>query len=180
MSDLDDEATVETVEDPYYVDTPEKSINYMEFLFSKSSELILSPWFLLGLAIVAYYVYSRFLRDALSDWSVRRERAKELEAIKKNPDLVRSRLEAMERARHRLQEEHERAANLQASKRAQVDEEKRKKKWKNGTFSKRRIPQNAKKDEDKQKPGFFPLMGAGDGGVCYRSNRRAGGGGGGG
>ncbi|XP_040574864.1 uncharacterized protein [Lepeophtheirus salmonis] len=175
MSEQDDEAIVETVEDPYFVDSPPSYPSIMERVMQKGLDLVISPWFILGFAAIAYYLYVHYIRNWIYNWRQRREEAKELASMKKNPDLWKSRLEAMEKARSRLQSEHEKAAATHASKRSKLEEEKRKKKVDDWEVLKKGGSLKNKKDSEStsKKQNYFPLMGSGEGDTCYRSNRRS-------
>ncbi|CAB4067831.1 unnamed protein product [Lepeophtheirus salmonis] len=155
MSEQDDEAIVETVEDPYFVDSPPSYPSIMERVMQKGLDLVISPWFILGFAAIAYYLYVHYIRNWIYNW--------------------RQHLRPWKKARSRLQSEHEKAAATHASKRSKLEEEKRKKKVDDWEVLKKGGSLKNKKDSEStsKKQNYFPLMGSGEGDTCYRSNRRS-------
>ena len=63
-----------------------------------------NPWVLLLIAIAVYYLIQRLeLNIKYQNWKEQRQYAAEAEHVKKNPDLYRARMEAMEKARQKQQ-----------------------------------------------------------------------------
>lgn len=202
--DLDDrdEAFVETVkDDDYVVISPPAG---QEQAFSIWTLLgMLNPWVVLLTAVGLYFLYQRFkpqIEERWSEWSERRQREAETAEIKKNPDLYREKMEAMELARRRMQERYTTESILAAEKAAEREEEKKRQQveeWENlqqGKGYRNRVKVEAAefgdgvtRTEDKTKAkkrstlrpeGNFPLMGGGGGSGGYRPARRNVGGGG--
>jgi hypothetical protein len=87
-----------------------------------------NPWYWLLLACGLYYLYNRYraeIEARVGDWRDRREESARTAAIKKDPDLYRARMEAMDRARRALQEKYDRDAAEAAEKEKAREEEKR-------------------------------------------------------
>lgn len=144
-------------------------------------------WFLLLGVLVLLYIKSKL------DPKIRqmKTKAEDVSYQKKfDPDTAQRRLEAMERARMRLQEEHDAKAAVYAEQQKQREEEKRKQKieeWDSFQEGKGYRSKYKPKDESpessqrnmKPKPklrqsDYNPLMGGG--GAGYRPARRSGGG----
>ncbi|XP_022324853.1 selenoprotein S-like [Crassostrea virginica] len=144
-------------------------------------------WFILLGVLVLLYIKSKL------EPKIRKMKAKaeDISYQKKyDPDTAQRRLEAMERARIRLQEEHDAKAAVYAEQQKQREEEKRKQKieeWENLQEGKAYRSKVKVKDEPsenssgkaKPKPklrqtDYNPLMGGG--GAGYRPARRTGGG----
>ena len=63
-----------------------------------------NPWVLLLIAIAVYYLIQKLeLNIKYQNWREQRQYAAEAEHVKKNPDLYRARMEAMEKARQKQQ-----------------------------------------------------------------------------
>ncbi|XP_060081458.1 selenoprotein S-like [Ylistrum balloti] len=147
-------------------------------------------WFIVFGCLVLLYIRSK-VKPAYSQM---KKRAEESRDKKIDPDVAQSRMEAMERARQRLQEEHDAKASHYAEKQLLKEEEKRQtriEEWDNlqqGKAYRSKIKPREENSETtkglKPKPrlrdtGYNPLMGGGGGGGSFRPSRRAGGGGGG-
>jgi len=201
--DIDaDEAYVDTVDDG--INMGNDDINYSYWTIFKSSLIsyLSNPWALLILAYLLYRIYGKLkdrfvdpIYDRYDEWRERKRMNEEAAQIKKNPDQYRSKMEAMERARNRLQEQYERSTQEWREKQAILDEKRRQQDiedWENhqqGKGYKSRVQSGEDKEREaleqqariKGKKGFRPeynpLMGMG-GGSGYRPSRRVTGGGG--
>jgi len=134
----DDEAVVETVEDRYEevgeprIHPPPQQVSYTTVLTYTFLHYFSNPWALLILAFLTFKLWSKLkatllapLYDRYYDWQDRRAEQQEAERYKKNPDEYRIRLEAMERARNRMQELHDQKADEWARKQLEIEEKKR-------------------------------------------------------
>lgn len=97
-----------------------------------------NPFVLLIIGVAFYFLYQRKLKPYFTprweEFKRRREEEAELAAIKKNPDIYREKMEAMERARQRMQEQYDQAAREMQEKEAAKEEAKRQEKiqeWEN-------------------------------------------------
>lgn len=127
----EDEAYVETEEDPLVPDTepesqPPPQMPNLWILWFK--HYLSNPWVLIILFLFFYfYVFKKFwpkIQNHWNDWRAKNEEAKVIADMKKNPDLYRQKIEAMDAIRRRQQETYEAAARLLAEKQREKDEEK--------------------------------------------------------
>lgn len=156
-------------------------------------------WYCVFGLIVLAFLLSK-IQPTISQWLKKREEEEQLAFYKKNPDLAFQRQEAMERARRKLQEQHDSAAQIHAEKQKQLEEEKRQRKiedWENhlqGKSYKSKVykpSEEAKSSTSQSKPkkdggkkpfrrsDYNPLMGDFSGGSSFRPARRGGASGGG-
>ncbi|KAJ9577695.1 hypothetical protein L9F63_005688, partial [Diploptera punctata] len=141
-------------------------------------------WYLLGAGLLLYYIrlksepYFMRLREL-------QEERKFAELCKKNPDLIRSRQEAMEAARLRMQEKLNEDAKMYAEKQKQREAKRReemltRKEGRSpndlghrlGNTSDSTSEGQASKKNSNNKPDYNPLMGSG-GSSGYRPPRRS-------
>jgi len=199
-----DEAFVDTVDDG--INTGPDDIIYSYWQIVKFSVLtyLSNPWALLILAFLLYKIYGkmkeRFLMPIYyryEDWCEQRKIDEEAALMKKNPDEYREKMEAMERARLKLQEHYQRSTEAWAEKQIALEEKKRqqdiedweghlkgegyKSRYKTGEDKAREALEQQARVKGKKgfKPEYNPLMGMGGGGSGFRPSRRTGGGGGG-
>jgi len=197
------EATVETV--PDHVEAVYEEPSTLDYIKYYVLGYFSNPWALLILAFLLYKLYRLImpmltepLSERWSQWQERRELQAEAARIKKNPDEYKSKMEAMEMARLRMQERYNEDAETMAIKRMEKEEMKREqeiKEWDDhllGKGYKNRANKGVDKEREaleqqarvKGKKGFRsddynPLMGMG-GGSGYRPAPRRGGASGGG
>jgi len=161
------------------------------YLSAIANHYMSNPWFLLVLGLSAYILYRRVVRPRLEDvsvtyqtWQETRRAAADLDNQRQNPDAVRDRMEAMERARARQQAAHEAAAQIQAEKEREREEARKADKLKKLESLQQGKGYNnkASSSSNKLNDDYSPLMGMGGSGGGFRPARRgpAGGGGGGG
>jgi len=196
MAEDRDEAYVENddtmvIEEPAPRHPPEPT--YLDFALNVAMFYLTNPWFILLLSVAAYMLYQRVIRPYVMDvgatytaWQEGRRSAAEIADQKKNPDLYREKMEAMERARARQQQLHEAAAREHAEKIKAKEDEKRAEKVKQmenlqsgkGYYNKSEQKTSSKKLKNDD---YSPLMGnGGSSEACFRPSRRgpaAGGGG---
>lgn len=177
----DDEAMVESVDDGFRTESEHQaemeaaSKNtegvgdyYSNFLYSY---LISSPWLIVAFIALMYYVYVNYMADRLAEWKRKREEEKEAEDMKKNPDLYRARMEAVEKNRLRLQEKYNADASRLKEKELAKEEEKRKEKMENyEAYLKGETSQ--KKKNNLTNDDYNPLMGSGPS-CSFRPGRRS-------
>lgn len=147
-------------------------------------------WFIVLGCLILLYIRSK-LKPAYNQM---KRKAEESRDKKIDPEVAQSRLEAMERARQRLQEQHDAKASQYMEKQLQKEEEKRQTKieeWENLQQGKAYRSKIKPREENAETPkglkpkpklrdsDYNPLMGGGGGGASYRPSRRTGGGGGG-
>ncbi|XP_033758453.1 selenoprotein S-like [Pecten maximus] len=159
--------------------------------FSTATQILQQyGWFIVLGCLFLLYIRSK-IKPAYTQM---KRRAEESRDKKLDPDVAQSRLEAMERARQKLQEEHDARASLYKEKQLVKEEEKRQTKieeWENLQQGKAyrskikpreentEIPKGVKPKPKLRDTDYNPLMGGGGGGGSFRPSRRAGGGGGG-
>jgi len=197
-----DEAYVDVVDDGIRMENDESSYTYWQIFKYSVLSYLSNPWALLILAFLLYKIYAKcrdkFLEPLIYKYEVWKERKKmeeEAAEMKKNPDQYRSKMEAMEIARNRMQEQYKKSAEEWRERQAEREEVKRQQDiedWENhqqGKGYKSRA--NAKEDKEREaleqqarikgkkgfRPEYNPLMGMG-GGSGYRPSRRVTGGGG--
>jgi len=164
-----------------------------------------NPWALLILAFLLYKIFRKLknryidpLLDRFDEWREQQKLQAEAASIKKDPDAYRSKMEAMEQARVKLQEQYDKSAQEWMKKKAEQEEKKQQQEiedWEKHqqgksynskigarqTVDKEReqLEQQAKiKGKKGFKPDYNPLMGMGSGGSSYRPARRGNTGGG--
>jgi len=196
------EAYVETVDDGIVMGYDEQSYSYFQIIKHSFLVYFSNPWAMLILAFLMYKVYGAVKRayiypllDRIDDWRETKKWEAEAAQIKKNPDQYRSKMEQLEQARSRLQQNYEKSTHEWKQKQAELEEKQRQqeiedwenhlqgKGYKNRAFGKEdkereMLEQAAKlKKEKKDNPSAGlrrennPLMGHG-GGSSYRSARR--------
>jgi len=203
-----EEAVVETVEEEYvpHIQPPVQPLSWAEYIWYSALNYFSNPWALIILLYLVYRIYrwlspmlTEPIADRLASWQEQRQQAAEAAAMKKDPDAYRAKMEAMESARLRMQEQYNQAAEAEQLKREQAEALKREqdiKDWEEhqrGGGYKNRAPAKVDKEREaleqqaklKGKKGFKappprtdfnPLMGGG-GGAGYRPPARRGGGG---
>jgi len=202
MEDGVPEATVETV--PDHVEAIYEEPSTLEYIKYSILGYFSNPWAMLILLFLMYKLYklispmvSEPLTERWSQWQQRREEQAEAARYKKNPDEYKSKMEAMEMARLRMQERYNEDAETMAIKRKEIEEKKREQEiqeWDDhlqGKGYKNRAKTGVDKEREaleqqakvKGKKGFKqdnynPLMGMG-GGSGYRPAPRRGASGGG-
>eukprot|EP00088_Acartia_fossae_P056017 TRINITY_DN6516_c0_g1_i5.p1 TRINITY_DN6516_c0_g1~~TRINITY_DN6516_c0_g1_i5.p1 ORF type:complete len:238 (-),score=82.37 TRINITY_DN6516_c0_g1_i5:801-1475(-) len=197
------EAYVETVDDGIDMGYDEQTYSYFEIIKYSILTYFTNPWALLILAFLLYKIYGAIkvkyinpLLDRVADY--RELKAMEAEAafVKKNPDQYRAKMERMEEARARLQQQYEASAQQWKQKQLELEEKRRQQEiedWEShqkgegyrnrstGKEDKEReaLEQAAKLKKEKKnggpsglRPEYNPLMGAGGGGSNYRAARR--------
>ncbi len=88
-----------------------------------------NPWFYVLGAVGLYFLWRRFspeLQWRLAQWRHTRAEQAEAAEIKKNPDLFRARMEAVDAQRRRMQERYDLQAAEAAQREAEREEERRK------------------------------------------------------
>jgi len=196
------EATVETVTD--HIEARYEEPSTLDYIKYNVLGYFSNPWALLILLFLLYKLYrlvspmiTEPLLERWNQWQVQREVQAEAARYKKNPDEFKSKMEAMELARMRMQERYNEDAQVMAVKRMELEERKREQEieeWENhqqGKGYKNRAKTGIDKEREaleqqariKGKKGFKPdhnpLMGMG-GGSGYRPAPRRGGASGGG
>lgn len=184
----DDGVTIHSEgEDGFVPETKSKNTAFLSVLFDSGVEYLQQyGWFILLGVLILLYIKTKL------DPKIRKlkSKAEDISYQKKfDPDTTQRRLEAMERARKKLQEEHDAKAAMYAEQQKQKEEEKRKQKieeWENLQDGKGYRSKVKPKDESSESPGklkpkpklrqndYNPLMGGG--GPGYRPARRTGGG----
>jgi len=203
MEDGVPEATVESV--PDHVEAIYEEPSTLEYIKYSILGYFSNPWAMLILLFLLYKLYkvispmvSEPLTERWSQWQQKREEQAEAARYKKNPDEYKSKMEAMEMARLRMQERYNEDAETVAIKRKELEEKKREQEiqeWDDhlmGKGYKNRAKTGVDKEREaleqqarvKGKKGFKkddynPLMGMG-GGSGYRPAPRRGASGGGG
>jgi len=196
MAEDRDEAYVEN-DDTLVIEEPTQrppQPTYLDYAHGLAMFYLTNPWFILLICVAAYMFYQRVIRTYLMDvgatysaWQEGRRAAAEIAQQKKNPDLYRDKMEAMDRARARQQALHEAAAREHAEKVKAKEDEKKAEKLKQmeslqkgkGYYNKseqKTSSSNKLKNDD-----YSPLMGGGSGssGACFRPSQRGPAGGGG-
>ena len=200
MADAD-EATVETVEDEIIVEDGEPDRYHRQQQQgqpSPGSMMWINPWYVVLLAVILYVIYNRYrdqIEARLAEWKRRREEHAEVAAIKKNPDIYRSKMEAMERARRAMQDRYDGQAAAFAERERVREEEKQRERAQElenlmsgkGYRNKVKVEEaqfgdgvrrsegeqdKAKKKKPQFRPEYNPLMGGG-GSSGYRPARRS-------
>lgn len=142
-------------------------------------------WYLLGAGLLLYYLRLR-IEPYILRFKEQQEERKFTELCKKNPDLIRSRQEAMEAARQRMQEKFVEDARAYAEKLKEREAKKReellaRKEGINRTTPGHRLGDSTaestsegqvSKKKSNHKPDYNPLMGSGSSGG-YRPSRRS-------
>merc|ERR1712018_834853 len=122
----DEEAFVEDEPNPNFEEPQNDQVFIQDSFINHVMAYLSNPWVLLLIAIAVYYLIQRLeLNIKYQNWKEQRQYAAEAEHVKKNPDLYRARMEAMERARQKQQEAHDIAARELAEKERQKEEERR-------------------------------------------------------
>jgi len=197
-----DEAYIDTVDDGISMDPDESNYSYWEIIKFSVLSYLSNPWALLILAFLLYKIYGK-LRDRFlepffyryEEWKEKQKQQSEAAEMKKNPDQYRAKMEAMELARNRMQEQYKRSADEWKERLAAREEQKRQQDiedWENHKQGKGyKSRSNAGEDKEREaleqqarikgkkgfRPDYNPLMGMG-GGSGYRPSRRVVGGGG--
>jgi len=198
-----DEAYVEEVDDGISMGLDDYSYSYWLFFRNSVVAYLSNPWALLILAFFVYKIYNRihagYINPLLERFDAYQEQKRveaEAASIKKNPDQYLSKMEAMEAARAKLQEQYDQTTKQWQIRKAEQEEKKRQQEiedWENhqqGKGYKNR--QGAAVDKEREaleqqakikgkkgfKPDYNPLMGMG-GGSSFRPSRRTGASGGG-
>ena len=111
MEDGVPEATVETV--PDHVEAIYEEPSTLEYIKYSILGYFSNPWAMLILLFLMYKLYklispmvSEPLTERWTQWQQRREEQAEAARYKKNPDEYKSKMEAMETARLRMQERY--------------------------------------------------------------------------
>ena len=131
----DGEASVETVEDPYYTTDEETAhqkvnagfrkdpttfesnicpiISYHMFKNNMFFAVLMSvnPWFYIFALLGLYFLFRKYREDLCQryqDWADRRQAERDVAEMKKNPDKFRAQAEAMEKARRSMQAKYDR------------------------------------------------------------------------
>ncbi|XP_048772875.1 selenoprotein S-like [Ostrea edulis] len=185
--DADDGVDIEDVNDGNFIPKNEDP-EFVTGLFSTGLGILQQyGWFVLLGILILIYIKSK-LNPKIREM---KSKAEDISYQKKyDPDTAQKRLESMERARMRLQEEHDAKAAMFAEQQRQREEEKRKQKieeWDSlqegkGYRSKVKPKDDSSEtSQNKLKPkpklrqsDYNPLMGGG--GTGYRPARRTGGG----
>ncbi|KAJ8035429.1 Selenoprotein S [Holothuria leucospilota] len=195
MADFEDgHVEVEPDVDPGFVEEPEviheKLVPEPESgaaLFAAASEFLsLYGWYILFVVLGVWYLKNRY-NSQLNSWQQNRQNQQDVS--KYNSSQVLERQEAIERARRRLQDQHDQKAKEFAEKQRLKEEEKRKAEiedWERhqqgrGYKSKQKVeedyyPSTSNSTVTKPKPkrplreGFNPMTGGNSGG--YRAPRR--------
>merc|ERR1712106_375796 len=181
MEDGVPEATVETV--PDHIEAAYEEPSTLDYIKYNVLGYFSNPWAMLILLFLMYKLYRLIspmitepLAERWSQWQQKREEQAEAAEYKKNPDIYKSKMEAMEMARLRMQERYNEDAETMAIKRMELEERKRDQEiqeWDDHLQGK------GYKNRAKGKKGFRaddynPLMGMG-GGSGYRAAPRRGG-----
>jgi len=198
-----DEAYVEEVDDGINMGTDDYAYTYWQIFTYSLLAYLSNPWALLIIAFLIYKIYGRIkqryidpLLDRFDEWNEQRREQAEAASIKKNPDEYRSKMEAMEVARAKLQEQYDRSTHEWMLRKSEQEEKKRQQEiedWENhqqGKSYKSRMgtqaPDKEREALEQQarvkgkkgfKPDYNPLMGMGSG-TSYRPPRRGNTGGG--
>lgn len=89
---------------------------------------MVNPWMVFFLAVGLYFLYQKFKPEIdarWTEWSEKRKEAAEIAEVKKNPDLYRAKMEAMELARRKLQEKYSAESAVALERMAEKEEEKK-------------------------------------------------------
>ncbi|BFZ14155.1 hypothetical protein BsWGS_17194 [Bradybaena similaris] len=151
--------------------------------------LELYGWTILIVVVAVVYISSK-----VKPWLYGRSQQSVTSSYKKmDSGVIQDRLEAMERARLRMQAQHDEEARKFAERQREKEDEKRRQrleeweKQRHGYSKVKRAPEQlpkpkpatAKSEHKKPlKPEYNPLMGGGSSGACYRPSRRGATGGG--
>jgi len=130
MEDGVPEATVESV--PDHVEAIYEEPSTLEYIKYSILGYFSNPWAMLILLFLLYKLFkvispmvSEPLTERWSQWQQKREEQAEAARYKKNPDEYKSKMEAMEMARLRMQERYNEDAETVAIKRKELEEKKR-------------------------------------------------------
>ena len=136
-------------------------------------------WTILFFAVVLNLLWSHFY-PKFKKWKEKQEDQKQEEEYKKNPELLLAREEALQKARQKLQEQHDYLSRIFEEKKKLIEEQKRQEKIEN--YERLMQGKSMIKPSDNKNvrgPDYNPLMGSG--GSCgFRPSRRDMGGAGGG
>ena len=98
-----EEAYVETGEDPYHAEPPqfrEAPEQPQNLFLSTLLHYLSNPWILIIVALLSYfYVFKRvwpMIVDRWTDFNLRRQQDRDLAEMVRNPDLYRQKMEAMD------------------------------------------------------------------------------------
>ncbi|KAJ1520847.1 hypothetical protein ONE63_003935 [Megalurothrips usitatus] len=152
------------------------TVLFVQYIFSSFG------WFILGGTILSLYLWS-IAKPHLEKWRKQREEEEYAAQIHKNPDVYRARQEAIEAARLRMQEEHDRLARVKAERVKELEEQKREE-WlanqigsggyrlnANTRETSQAQPGPSRKKDSSFRPEYNPLMGPGGSGG-YRPQKR--------
>jgi len=187
---VDEEAWVEDDRDAMVIEDPiqphqMQEPTYLEYALRFVVAYASNPWFILLCVVGLYMFYQRKVKPFLgevgysySTWQEQRRAAAEVAAQKKNPDIYREKIEAMDRARARQQAMHEAAAREHAEKVKAKEEERRAEKVKQLEALQNGQGYNNKSSSQKKSTlrsdDYSPLMGGGGSDTGFRPARRAG------
>merc|ERR1711892_646659 len=122
MEDGVPEATVETV--PDHIEAAYEEPSTLDYIKYNVLGYFSNPWAMLILLFLMYKLYRLIspmitepLAERWSQWQQKREEQAEAAEYKKNPDIYKSKMEAMEMARLRMQERYNEDAETMAIKR---------------------------------------------------------------
>lgn len=195
------EAYVETVDDGINMGYDDVTYSYLQIFKHSLLVYFSNPWALMIVAFLVYKIYGVIKRtyiypllDRISDWRETKKWEAEAAQIKKNPDQYRSKMEELEQARARLQQNYEKSTHAWSQKQKELEERRRQQEiedWENheqgkgyknrshgkGTNEREGLEQAAKLKKQKKegaglRPEYNPLMGVGGGGSGFRSARR--------
>jgi len=193
----DEEAFVEDEPNPSFEEPQNDQVFVQDSYINHVMAYLSNPWVLLLIAIAVYYLIQKLeLNIKYQNWREQRQYAAEAEHVKKNPDLYRARMEAMEKARQKQQEAHDIAARELAEKERQKEEERRAQKveqlenllegkgynnksGRTGESEKPSSTTKVNKTKSNFRSDYNPLMGNSGGSSRYRPDRRSAAGGGG-
>ncbi|XP_059095703.1 selenoprotein S-like [Tigriopus californicus] len=192
----DEEAYVESVTENDYVTLDEAEPTTPPSLPSQillTFKEVLNPWYVVFVAVLAFVIYQRFkdLFDAKwARWQRELQERHEQAQLKKNPDLFRAKMEAMEAARRRMQDKYDQESREAVAKMKEREEEKRQQQiqdWENlqqgkGYRNKVKVAEaefsdgvnrsSQAKKKSAFRPEYNPLMGGAGGSSGYRPSRR--------
>jgi len=192
-----EEAFVDTVDDGINTGPDDVIYSYWQIIKFSVLTYLSNPWAMLIFLFLLYKIYGRLkqrfllpLYDRYDEWCEQRKIEKEAALMKKNPDEYREKMEAMERARSKLQEHYQRSAEAWAEKQAELEEKRRQQDiedWEShqkgeGYKSRANTGEDKAREALEQqarvkgkkgfRPEYNPLMGMG-GGSGYRPSRRS-------
>lgn len=142
-------------------------------------------WILLGAGVLVCYLWVK-IQPYIKKWRKQQDERRYAAFCHKNPDLVRSRQEAMDISRQRLQEQHDENAKVYAEKLKEHEAKKKKEylerqerkrpvevghRLSEQTSSSQSNSKGQKSAKSSHRPDYNPLMGAGGSGG-YRPPRR--------